>query len=198
MLKHPMITFKINNMIYYLLTQWDGEQVRKEKKILNRKRFLSLDTGLVIMKELIDLIKPNILVQLRSSSPHFRHIMPDINPQWSLNAPVSNIYRQMNRIPLNYAYNEFDYNLFVTSVHQHHRGKANLTRQACLWSYFAQLETKQSTMKSLIDYSNHIQILSFEKIGVGLLHREIEPKYLLQVLNGAIVALCRVKHDMVI
>jgi len=35
-----------------------------------------------------------------------------------------------------------------------------------------------------------------KKIGIGLLHRQVEPKYLLQVLNGSIVALCRVKHDM--
>ncbi|CAF4463595.1 unnamed protein product [Rotaria socialis] len=48
----------------------------------------------------------------------------------------------------------------------------------------------------LIDCINHIEILKFEKIGVGLLHRQIESKYLLQVLNGSIIALCRVKHDM--
>jgi hypothetical protein len=160
--------------------------------------FRYLDTGLVIIKELIDLIKPNILVQLRSSSPHFRHIMPDINPQWSINAPISTNYRQMNRIPLNSSYNQYDYHLFLTPVRHHNQGKSNLTRQSCLWSYFCQLENKQSLIKPLIDYINHIQILPFDKIGIGLLHKQIEPKYLLQVLNGSIVALCRVKHDMVI
>jgi hypothetical protein len=150
------------------------------------------------MKELIDLIKPNILIQLRSSNPHFRHVMPDINPQWSINAPISNLYRQTNRIPLNCSYNKYDYHLFLTPVRQHGQGKSNLTRQACLWSYFSQLETKQLVIKPLIDYINHIQILQFDKIGIGLLNKQIEPKYLLQVLNGSIVALCRVKHDMVI
>jgi hypothetical protein len=53
-------------------------------------------------------------------------------------------------------------------------------------------------MKPLIDYINHIHILSFENIGIGLLHKQIQPKYFLEVLNGSIVALCRVKHDMVI
>ncbi|CAF1565263.1 unnamed protein product, partial [Adineta steineri] len=28
------------------------------------------------------------------------------------------------------------------------------------------------------------------------LHRQIQPKYLLQVLNGSIIALCKVRHDM--
>jgi hypothetical protein len=153
--------------------------------------------GLVVMKELIDLIKPNILVQLRSSNPNFRHIMPDITPQWSINAPISNEYRQKSRIPLNFYYDEYDYKLLLTPVRQHSQGKSSLTRQACLWSYFSQIETKQLIIKPLIDYIDHIQILSFEKIGIGLLHRQIEPKYLLQVLNGSIVALCRVKHDMV-
>jgi len=150
------------------------------------------------MKELIDLIKPNILVQLRSSNPHFRHIMPDINPQWSKTASISNLYRQINKIPLNDFYNEYDSYLLLTPVRQHSQGKSNLTRQACLWSYFSQLETKQLILKPLIDYIDHIQILQFEKIGIGLLHRQIQPKYFLQVLNGSIVALCRVKHDMVI
>jgi hypothetical protein len=150
------------------------------------------------MKELIDLIKPNILIQLRSSSPHFRHIMPDINPQWSINAPISNLYRQINKIPLNYSYNEYDYYLLLTQIRQHNQGKSNLTRQSCLWSYFSQLETKQLIIKPLIDYINQIQILQFDRIGIGLLHRQIQPKYLLEVLNGSIVALCRVKHEMVI
>lgn len=150
------------------------------------------------MKELIDLIKPNVLVQLRSSSPHFRHIMPDINPQWIINAPRSDIYRQTNKIPLNSFYNEYDYKLLLTPVRQHSHGKANLTRQACIWSYFSQLETKQLILKPLIDYIDHVQILLFEKIGIGLLHRQIEPKYFLQVLNGSIIALCKVKHEMVI
>ena len=150
------------------------------------------------MKELIDLIKPNILVQLRSSSPHFRHIMPDITPQWSLNAPISNNYRQMNNIPLNNYYDKYDYKLLFTPVRQHSQGKASLTRQACLWSYFSQIENKQLIIKPLIDYIHQIEIFSFEKIGIGLLHRQIEPKYLLQVFNASIVALCRVKHDTVI
>jgi len=149
------------------------------------------------MKELIDLIKPNIVVQLRSSSPHFRHIMPEINSQWSINAPVSNLYRQINKIPLNSFYNQYDSYLLLTPVRNHNHGKSNLTRQACLWSYFSQIETKQLILKPLIDYNDYIQILSFEKIGIGLLHRQIEPKYLLEVLNGSIIALCRVKYDMV-
>jgi hypothetical protein len=150
------------------------------------------------MKELIDLIKPNILIQLRSSSPNFRHIMPDINPQWSINAPISNLYRQINKIPLNFSYNEYDYNLLLTPIRQPSQGKSNLTRQACLWSYFSQIETKQLILKPFIDYINNIQILQFDQIGIAILHRQIQPKYLLEVLNGSIVALCRVKHDMVI
>jgi hypothetical protein len=151
----------------------------------------------VIIKELIDMIKPNIVIQLRSSNPHFRHIMPDITPQWSLNAPISNIYRQTNKIPLNVSYNEYDYYLLLTPIRQHSQEKSSLTRQSCLWSYFSQIEKNQLILKPLIDYKNSIQILQFDKIGVGLLHRQIEPKYILQVLNGSIVTLCRVKHDMV-
>jgi hypothetical protein len=149
------------------------------------------------MKELIDLIKPNIVIQLRSSSPNFRHIMPDINHQWSLNASISNQYRQINKIPFNFSYNEYDYYLLLTPIRQHSQGKSSLTRQACLWSYFSQIETKQLIIKPLIDYINYIHILQFDKIGIGLLHKQIQPKYLLQVLNGSIVALCRVKHEMV-
>lgn len=160
-------------------------------------RFI-LDTGLIIMKELIDLIKPTVLVQLRSSSPHFRHTMPDIDAQWSIAAPISNLFRETNMIPLGSSYNEYDYNLLTTPVRQHNHGKSNLTRQACLWSYFSQLEKNQLIMKPLIDYTDHIETLKFDKIGIGILHRQIEPKYLLQVLNASIVALCRVKHDMVI
>lgn len=149
------------------------------------------------MKELIDLIKPNILVQLRSSNPHFRHIMPDLTPEWSLNAPISIEYRHLNKILLDFSYNNYEYNLLLTPIRQHSQGKSSLTRQACLWSYFSQIETKQLIMKSLIDYVDHIEIFKFEKIAIGLLHRQIQPKYLLQVLNCSIVALCRVRHDMV-
>lgn len=150
------------------------------------------------MKELIDLIKPTILVQLRSSSPHFRHTMPEINPIWSLNAPVSNIYRQTNQISLKNSYNNYNYHLLLTPVRQHSHGKANLTRQACLWAYFAQIEVKNTIIKPIIDYINHVETFNFDKIGIGLLHREVEPKYFLEVLNGSIIALCRVKQDMVI
>lgn len=150
------------------------------------------------MKELIDLIKPNILLQLRSSNPHFRHTMPDITPQWSLSGPISTEYRHLNRISLDFSYNSYEYNLLLTPVRQHSQGKSSLTRQACLWSYFSQIETKQLIMKPFIDYLNHIEIFKFEKIGIGLLHQQIQPKYLLEVLNSSIVALCRVTHDMVI
>ena len=161
------------------------------------KHLLCLDMGLVVMKELIDLIQPDILVQLRSSSPNFRHIMPDITAQWSFNAPISPEYRQKNGIPLTFSHDVYDYQLLLTPVRQHSQGKSSFTRQACLWSYFSQLESKQLIVKPLIDYLDHIQIFAFEKIGVGLLHRQVEPKYFLQVLNGSIVALCRVQRDMV-
>ncbi|CAF4036751.1 unnamed protein product [Rotaria sp. Silwood2] len=187
---------KILNYLNYVKLTYDYIKNYQHDLLVVNTMGWGSDTGLVIMKELIDLLQPTILIQLRSSSPHFRHIMPDINPQWSINAPISNIYRQTNKISLNYSYNKYDYNLLLTPVRQHNYGKSNLTRQACLWSYFSQLEIKQLIMKPLIDYIDHIEILQFEKIGIGLLHRQIEPKYLLQVLNGSIVALCRIRNDM--
>ncbi|CAF1249619.1 unnamed protein product [Rotaria sordida] len=187
---------KILNYLDYVKLLYDYIKNYQHDLLLINTMGWGSDTGLIIMKELIDLIKPTILIQLRSSSPYFRHTMPDINPQWSINASISNIYRQTNKIPLSYSYNEYDYNLLLTPIRQHNNGKSNLTRQACLWSYFSQIETKQLIIKPLIDYINYIEILKFEKIGIGLLHRQIEPKYLLQVLNGSIIALCRIKHDM--
>ena len=150
------------------------------------------------MKELIDLIKPNLLLQLRSSNPHFRHPMPDITPEWSFSASISTTYREKYRIPLDNSHHEYDYRLLLTPVRQHAQGKSSLTRQACLWSYFSQLERSQLILKPLIDYLDQTHILSFDRIGIGLLHRQIQPKYLLQVINGSIVALGRVKHEMVI
>ncbi|CAF0716919.1 unnamed protein product [Adineta steineri] len=187
---------KIYNYLNYVKLLYDYIQDDQHDLLLINTMGWGSDTGLIIMKELIDLIKPNILLQLRSSSPHFRHIMPDINHQWLLNAPISDIYRQINEIPLNFSCNKYDYNLLLTPVRHHIHGKSNLTRQACLWSYFCQLEIKHLILKPLIDYVNYIQIFSFEKIGIGLLHRQIQPKYLLQVLNGSIIALCKVRHDM--
>ncbi|CAF3223189.1 unnamed protein product [Rotaria socialis] len=187
---------KILNYLNYVKLSYDCIKNQQYDLLLVNTMGWGSDTGLVIMKELIDLIKPAILVQLRSSSPHFRHIMPDISPLWSKNASISNLYRHVYEIPLNYSYDKYDYNLLLTPVRQHSHGKSNLTRQACLWSYFSQIETKKLIIKPLIDCINHIEILKFEKIGVGLLHRQIESKYLLQVLNGSIIALCRVKHDM--
>lgn len=149
------------------------------------------------MKELIDLIKPHIVVQLRSSNPSFRHTMPDIDNQWSIKGPISNEYRQLNHIDFNESYSKYDYYLLLTPVRQHAQGKSSLTRQTCLWSYFSQLESNQLILKPLIDYTNSIQIFSFHQISIGLLHKQIQPKYFLQVLNGSIVALCKIRQDMV-
>ncbi|CAF4980769.1 unnamed protein product, partial [Rotaria sp. Silwood1] len=187
---------KILNYLNYVKLSYDYIKSYQYDILLVNTMGWGSDTGLIIMKELIDLIKPTNLIQLRSSSPYFRHIMPDINPQWSLNASISNIYRQINNISLNYSYNNYDYNLLLTPIRQYNYKKSNLTRQSCIWSYFSQIETKQLILKPLIDYINYIEILQFEKIGIGLLHRQIEAKYLLQVLNGSIVALCKVNHTM--
>lgn len=157
-----------------------------------------LDTGLVIMKELIDLIKPHVVVQLRSSNPSFRHTMPDIDSQWSSTGPKSSEYRQLHHIDAQQSYSNFDYHLLLTPVRQHSQGKSSLTRQSCLWSYFSQLESSnQLILKPLIDYSNQIESFSFNQIAIGLVHKQIQPKYFLQVLNGSIVALGRIRQDMV-
>lgn len=150
------------------------------------------------MKELIDLIKPDVLLQLRSSNPYFRHTMPDIDPQWSMNAPLSKSYRQMHNLPLKSLFDQYEYQILLTPVRQHNQhGKSSLTRQACLWSYFSQIETKQMIMRPLIDYIDRVEKFQFQHISVGLLHRQVEPKYLLQVLNASMITLCRVKQDMV-
>ena len=150
------------------------------------------------MKELIDMIQPTIVIQLRSSNPYFRHTMPDIDSQWSISAPVSDVYRQIYSFPLNDSSSQYEYHLLFTSTRQQkHRAKSSLTRQACLWSYFTQLESKRSIIRPLIDYRSHTQVFPFDRLGIGLLHRHIQPKYLLEVLNASIVALCRVKQDMV-
>lgn len=189
---------QIENYLNYVRLALDAIRHEQHQLLLVNTMGWGSDAGLVIIKELIDLIQPNLLLQLRSSNPHFRHIMPDISPQWSFNAPICQSYREKFGIPLNSSHHQYDYQLLLTPVRQHSQGKSSLTRQACLWSYFCQLERKQLILKPLIDYLDQTQNLSFDKIGVGLLHRQIQPKYLLQVLNGSIIALCRVKHEMVI
>ena len=192
-----MIQFEINKMICYLSIQWDGAQVSKQKIQRILLHFSFSDSGLLIIKELIDLIQPAIVIQLRSSNPYFRHTMPEINQQWSANGPISTIYRQMNQIPLNFSYLNYEYRLLLTDISQHSHGKSNLTRQACLWSYFSQLEKTNTILRPLIDYIDHIEIFKFQKIGIGLMHRQIEAKYLFEVLNGSMVGLCQVENDMV-
>ncbi|CAF1063425.1 unnamed protein product, partial [Adineta ricciae] len=187
---------KLVQYLNYIKYLYDFIQHRQQDLLVVNTMGWGSDSGLVIMKELIDLIKPHILIQLRSSNPHFRHTMPDLDSQWTLSAPISESYRQINHIPLNFSYNHYEYHLLLTPVRQHSHGKSNLTRQACLWSYFCQLENKHFLLKPLIDYVNQIQVFSFDKIGIGLLHRQIQPKYFLQVLNGSMIGLCRVKSDM--
>ena len=150
------------------------------------------------MKELIDLIRPDFVIQLRSSNPYFRHIMPNIDSQWSSSAPISKPYREIHHIPMSSLYDQYEYHLMLTPVRQHNQhGKSSLTRQACLWSYFSQIEMKQLVMRPLIDYSDRVVIFNFQRIAIGILHKKVQAKYLLQVLNASIVALCRVAQDMV-
>lgn len=152
----------------------------------------------MIMKELIDLIRPSSVIQLRSSNAYFRHTMPDIDRQWSLTAPLCSLFRQMHHLPMSSLHDQYDYHLLFTPVRQHNpHGKSSLTRQSCLWAYFSQLETKDFRMKALIDYSDRVEIFSFEQLAIGLLHRQIEVKHFLQVLNASIVALCRIPTEMV-
>ena len=150
------------------------------------------------MKELIDLIRPTNVIQLRSTNPYFRHSMPDLDPQWSRSASLAKHFREIHHLPLESLYHHYEYHLFVTPVRQsNQQGKSRFTRQMSLWSYFSPLNRNEFSFKSFIDCSNRIEIFSFQQISIGILHRQIQVKYFLQVLNASIVALCRIRPDMV-
>ena len=150
------------------------------------------------MKELLDLIRPTTVVQLRSTNPYFRHPMPDLDPQWSRSAPHWRPFRELHHLPLESLHEQYDYHLFVTPVRQHNQqGKSRLTRQMSLWAYFSQLNPGGLLFRPLIDHSHRMEIFSFQHISIGILHRQIRVKYFLQVLNASIVALGRIRPDLV-
>ncbi|UJR29946.1 hypothetical protein I4U23_017493 [Adineta vaga] len=67
---------KLIEYLNYVKYLYDFIQNQRQDLLVVNTMGWGSDSGLVIMKELIDLIKPDILIQLRSSNPHFRHIMP--------------------------------------------------------------------------------------------------------------------------
>lgn len=146
------------------------------------------------MKELIDLICPSNVIQLRSINPYFRHSMPSIDCQWSICGPISKEFRSIHQIPFESIHHEYEFHLFITPIRQHNQqGKSRFTRQMSLKSYFS----RSNSLKSFIDFPQRIEKFSFQQISIGILHRQIRVKYFLQVLNASIVSLGRIRPDMV-
>ncbi|CAF0754535.1 unnamed protein product [Didymodactylos carnosus] len=184
-------------------TQWKNDIKTTTSNVLfvNTMGWAS-DAGLILLKEMIDTIQPNLIVQVRSESAHYRNTMPEINEQW-FSAPESEsteFYRRKLKISLKsntQPKTDFASILLYTKSKQvsEHYSKSKLSRQTCFWSYFSKLESiTTSILKPLVDYPP--LIIPFQHIAIGITHKDIDPKYLFHVINASMIALCQVKQDM--